>query len=141
MRVAEAFVLDTSAFLTLTEEEEGVDVVKARIAAAVEGTVELHASFVSLTEVEYISVQEKGQAVADVRLADMRALPIRWHHTDDAMCSAAAKFKAAHKLSFADSFVVALAQKLDATLIHKDPEIEALGPVVKQEMLPPKTGT
>ena len=133
-------VLDTSAFLALLEQEPGADEVKRHIAAAIEGLAALHASFVSLTEVEYISTQERGQEIADARIADLRAMPIRWHHSDGAMCSAAAKLKAAHKLSFADSFVVALAQRLDATLVHKDPEMEALGAVVKQEMLPPKTG-
>ena len=136
----EFVVLDTSAFLTLTDEEAGADLVEARIVGAIEGTVSLHASFVSLTEVEYINLQEKGEAIADTRLADMRALPILWHHSDSEWCSAAAKLKAAHKLSFADSFVVALAQRLEATLIHKDPEIAALGTAVQQEMLPPKGG-
>lgn len=133
-------VFDTSAFLTLFQEEPGADEVDDAITEAVAGNVALHASFVSLTEVEYTTVQKRGQEIANTRLADMRALPIRWHHSDDAMCSAAAKLKAAHKLSFADSFVVALAQQLDAVLVHKDPEIEELGAVVKQQMLPAKTG-
>jgi predicted nucleic acid-binding protein len=57
------------------------------------------------------------------------------------MCSAAAKLKAAHKLSFADAFIVALAQRLDAVLVHKDPEIENLGAVVRRQMPPPKTAS
>lgn len=83
------------------------------------GHAELNACFVSLAEVEYITFREEGQTVADARLGDIRALPIRWYHSDDDLCSAAAKLKAAHKLSFADSFVAALARRLDATLIHK----------------------
>ena len=138
--MAEAVVLDSSAFLALAEEEAGADAVEARIAGAIRGHLSLHASFVSLTEVEYISLQEKGPVIAAARLVAMKALPILWHHTDDAMCSAAAKLKAGHKLSFADAFVVALAQKLDATLVHKDPEIVALGSAVKQQELPPKRG-
>ena len=42
-------------------------------------------------------------------------------------------------LSFADAFVVALAHRLDATLVHKDPEMAELGTVVKQQVLPLKT--
>jgi hypothetical protein len=60
------------------------------------------------------------------------------HHSDNEWCSAAAKLKAAHKLSFADSFVVSLVQRLNATLVHKDPEIAALAGALKQQMLPPK---
>jgi predicted nucleic acid-binding protein len=63
---------------------------------------------------------------------------VKWHHSDDALCGTAAKLKAANKRSFADAFVAALAQRLDATLIHKDPEFLALTDAVKQRMLPPK---
>ena len=56
------------------------------------------------------------------------------------LCSDAAKLKAAHKLSFADSFVAATAQRIGAVLLHKDPEFNAVSGVVKLRMLPPKTG-
>jgi len=138
--VAEAVLLDTSAFLTLTGDEAGADTVQGLITDAMAGEVALHASFVSLTEVEYITIQEEGDATARQRLADIKALPIQWRHSDDAPCSAAAKLKAAHKLSFADSFVAATAQRIGAVLVHKDPEFVALGDMVRQRMLPPKTG-
>jgi len=137
--VAEAVLLDTSAFLTLTGDEPGADTVQGFITDAMAGEVALHASFVSLTEVEYITIQEEGEATARQRLADIKALPIQWHHSDDALCSAAGKLKAGHKLSFADSFVAATAQRLGAVLVHKDPEFKALSGLVKQQMLPAKT--
>ena len=46
--------------------------------------------------------------------------------SQDALCSEAAKLKAAHKLSFADSFVAATAKRFDALLVHKDPEFNAV---------------
>ena len=85
--------------------------------------------------------QERDAKDALELLAFAKAQPVVWHHSDDALCSAAAKLKAAHKISFADSFVAALAQRLDAALIHKDPEFKALGAVLKQQMLPAKSGT
>ena len=112
---------------------------QALINAAIAGGIQLHASFVSLTEVEYITLQEEGQQVAEERLAEFKALPVQWHHSDDVLCSAAAKLKAAHQLSFADAFVAALAQRLSAKLVHKDPEFTALAGIVKLEMLPPKS--
>ena len=139
--MAESFVLDTSAWLALDEREPGAGDVEAILARAWLGDAEVHASFVTLTELEYIRTQEADAEQASELLAFARSQPATWHHSDDAMCSVAAKFKAAHQLSFADSFVVALAQRLDATLVHKDPEIEALGGAVKQRMLPPKDGT
>ena len=136
--MADRVVFDTSAFLTLTGDEPGADRVQAHVTDAIAGRVQLHASFVSLTEVEYITLQEEGEEVAQQRLAEVRTLPIQWHHSDNALCSAAAKLKAAHRISFADSFVAALAQRLDATLVHKDSEFDALADIVKLAGLPPK---
>lgn len=136
--MGEDIVLDTSAVLTLTGNEPGADEVEAHILNAIAGRVRLHASFVTLTEVEYITQQEEGELAARQRLAELVALPIQWMHSDPALCSEAAKLKAAHKMSLADSFVAATARLFDAVLIHKDPEFVALNTVVKQRMLPPK---
>jgi predicted nucleic acid-binding protein len=64
-----------------------------------------------------------------------------WLHSDDAFCDSAAALKASHRISFADAFVAAAALRVDATLVHKDPQFAALAGLVKQEMLPPKTST
>lgn len=138
--MADTVVLDTSAFLTLTGEEPGADTVQKFITDALAGEIDLHASFVSLTEIEYITRQKEGEEIARQRLADIKALPIQWLHSDDALCGEAAKLKAAHKVSFADAFVAATAQRLDATLVHKDPEFNTLAGVIKLHGLPPKAG-
>ena len=138
--MADAVVLDTSAFLTLTGDEPGADTVQKFITDALAGVIDLHASFVSLTEIEYITRQKEGEETARERLADIKALAIQWHHSDDALCSSAAKLKAAHKVSFADAFVAATALRLHATLVHKDPEFDALQGILKLHPLPPKTG-
>ena len=136
--MAEPIVLDTSALFTLIGDEPGADVVLDCIARAIAGGVQLHGSFVSLTEVEYITMQEEGPVLAQQRMADLNALPIRWAHSDPELCSAAAALKAAHRLSFADAFIAATALRFDALLIHKDPEFQSLPPVLKQQMPPPK---
>jgi predicted nucleic acid-binding protein len=48
--------------------------------------------------------------------------------------------KAAHKVSFADAFVAATAQRFNATLVHRDPDFDALKGVIKLYPLPPKPG-
>lgn len=138
---AEVLVLDTSAWIALDEREEGWEQVDALLTDAWQKKVLLHGSFVTLTELEYIRTQEANAEQAAEILRFVRSQPVTWHHSDDAICSGAAKLKAAHKLSFADSFVAALALRLDATLVHKDPEFDALGEAVKQRMLPPKIGS
>lgn len=49
-------VFDTSTILTLTSEEPGADIVQDFIKEAIAEKIVLHASFVSLTEVEYITL-------------------------------------------------------------------------------------
>lgn len=133
-------VLDTSAWLTLAESESGAEEVEAYVADAWLGRVSVHGSFVSLTELQYIRTNEQGAESAAKLIAWVKQQPVRWHHSDDALCSEAAKLKAAHKLSFADAFVAATAKRLDAVLVHKDPEFDALKGVMKLHPLPPKPG-
>jgi uncharacterized protein len=137
--VADAVILDTSAILTLTGNEPGADEVQTYLAEAIAGRIQLHGSFASLTEVEYITMQEEGAEAACQRLADLTAMPVQWLHSDAALCHEAAKLKAAHKMSFADAFVAATARRFDGTLVHKDPQFQPLAGELKQHMLPPKS--
>ena len=83
----DAFLLDTSAFLALVEREPGRDRVRDLIERAIRGEVLLHACFVSLTEVRYIVIYKRGPATADETIAELKALPVRWVHSDDALCA------------------------------------------------------
>jgi predicted nucleic acid-binding protein len=132
--------LDTSACFAFLENEAGADIVEKYLLDARAERVAVHASFASLTEVEYITIQERSAADAAAALAKMKGWPVRWHHTDDLLCSEAAKLKAAHKISFADAFVAATALRMDAILVHKDPDFDALSGIIKLHPLPPKTG-
>jgi PIN domain nuclease of toxin-antitoxin system len=72
--VADAVVLDTSAILTLTGNEPGADEVQTYLSEAIAGRIQLHGSFASLTEVEYITAQEEGEEAARrriIRLAEI----------------------------------------------------------------------
>jgi predicted nucleic acid-binding protein len=125
--------------MAFIEDEPGADQVQIALLEAAASGILLLSCFVTLTEVEYITRQERGEIVAEQRLRDLRDLPIRWIHSDDGLCSAAAKLKAAHRVSFADAFVAAAALRFDATLIHKDPEFLPLAPHLKQLALAPKS--
>ena len=133
-------VLDTSAWVALAESEPGADEVEAHVAAAWLGRGSIHSSFVSLTELQYVRTNEQGAESAARLVAWVKQQPVQWLHSDDALCGEAAKLKAAHKISFADAFVAATALRLNATLVHKDPEFTALADVLKLHPLPPKTG-
>ena len=60
----EAVLFDTAAFLTLTGDEAGADEVNALLIRAMAGEVVLHAYFVTLTEIEYITLQKTDEATA-----------------------------------------------------------------------------
>ena len=136
--MAEPLLLDTSAILAFIEDESGADQVQSDLLDATAGSLPLHGCFVTLTEVDYITRQERGGAAADQRVRDLLDLPIQWVHSDVALCSGAAKLKAAHRISLADAFIAAATLRVDATLVHRDPEFLPLLPTLKQLVLPPK---
>ncbi|NOT55075.1 MAG: type II toxin-antitoxin system VapC family toxin [Deltaproteobacteria bacterium] len=132
------YVLDTSALLTLIEDEAGADQVQTLLEQAKQGEVRLLVSFISFMEVYYISLQERGQEEAQERLRLLAVLPMSRVESTEPLTILAGQFKAAHRLSVADAWIAALAQERDATLVHKDPEFEQLEAVVKVLKLPYK---
>lgn len=124
--MSERQVLDTSAILAYFEDEDGADLVAEALLGAARGERSVSVSFVSLTELQYILIQERDSASADRALAVVRSWPVDIVHSTDAVCRQAAVFKAAHRISLADAFVAATAKLRNAALIHKDPEFEAL---------------
>ncbi len=131
----EQFVLDTSALLTLIEDEAGADRVYEVIEAK-RATV----PWVALLEMAHISQQERGQDEAERRYAFIKTLPLTivWE-ADEAILLQASRLKASHRISLGDSIIAAHAIRLKAVLLHKDPEFEALSEKVIQETLPYKS--
>ena len=129
------YLLDTSALLTLIEDEAG--------AARVEEVLRTQSAIItwmSLLEVTYITQQERGVAEAEYRYALLKALPVTllWQ-VEEATLLTAARLKAVHRLSLADTLIATYAMQMKATLLHKDPEFEALTEQVDLEALPYKT--
>lgn len=130
----EHYLLDTSALLTLIEDEAGAERVEHVLS---QGQVVL--PWLVLLEAYYIAQQEHDQAEADRRYALMKQLPatILWE-ADEPTLLTAARLKAVHHLSLADAIIAAFAIRQNATLLHKDPEFEALAGQVSMEVLPYK---
>lgn len=130
----ERYVLDTSALLTLMEEEAGAERVEQVLREA-----QVLLPWVVLLETHYITQQERGPAEADRRYALIKQLPatILWD-MDEPTVLTAARLKAVHRLSLADALIGALAIREQAILLHKDPEFEALAGQVALEALPYK---
>ncbi len=139
MSVADV-VLDTSAIFSLLRDEPGSDFVEARLKEAGAGKARLVASFVSLTEIFYNTMQLADKTRANELLAIVQGWPVEFIYPDEALCLAAGEIKALFPLSLADAFVAATAREANAVLLHKDPEFESLRGTVKLKALPYKSG-
>jgi predicted nucleic acid-binding protein len=128
------YLLDTSALLTLIEDEDGA----ARVETLLRQPSTI-ISWVSLLEVAYITRQERDATEADHRYALLKALPVSLLWTvDEPTLLAAARLKAQHRLSLADTIIAAYAIQMGAILVHKDPEFEHVADQVTLEALPYK---
>src|SRR5881397_2130761 len=135
------YVLDTSAWLNLIEDEAGADSVEELIAQARAGEIVVLVSFMSFMEVYYPTMQERDRHEAQAHVDLMAALPGLRVDSTAALSLLAGELKAQHRLSVADAWIAALAQERNATLVHKDPEFEQVEATVKVLKLPYKVGS
>lgn len=128
------YLLDTSAILTLLEDEEGAQRVESLLRKE-----EILLPFLALLETYYITLQEQSEDVADLRYALLKQLPatILWT-MDEPTLLAAGRLKAYYRVSLADALIAAFAIRHHAILVHKDPEMSLLAETVQLETLPYK---
>jgi predicted nucleic acid-binding protein len=127
------FLPDTSAILTMMDGEEGADLVEDILR-----TREILLPALVLFEAYYKSIQYRGLETAELRYATLRS--IRATHVSELaepVLLKGGEFKAQYQISLADSIIAAYAFVHNATLVHKDPEFEALT-MVSQIKLPYK---
>jgi predicted nucleic acid-binding protein len=129
-----SYLLDTSALVTLLEDEAGAD----RVEHVLKQASTLICA-VSLLELRYITLQVRTEAEADVRHALLKrsGATILWE-LDEPIVLKAAGLKAEHSISLADAVIAASAHRHGAILLHKDPEFDGLPDSIKQERLPYK---
>jgi predicted nucleic acid-binding protein len=132
------FVLDTSALLTLHQDEPGAVEVETVLAQAGQEH-RVWICFISLMEFFYIIQQQASIEKARQSYAALKQLPLMVIEGDEELGLMAADIKANHRLSLADAWVGATAERLGAILIHKDPEFEQLKSRIKLQNLPYKT--
>ncbi|MBF0532700.1 MAG: type II toxin-antitoxin system VapC family toxin [Candidatus Omnitrophica bacterium] len=132
------FVLDTSAVITYLIGEAGSHTVQEILSAAQKNKCKIYLSFVTLTEVYYVTIQRQNTAAAREIVVHLSALPVEIIHSNERIALSAGRLKAGHKISLADAFVAATAIEKKATLVHKDPELDSLQESVKLFRLPYK---
>jgi len=130
------YLLDTSALLTLRDDEPGAERVAEVLHQAARGKARCYGCFISLMEVLYRVWRDEDEATGRLAYQQCLALPIEWVRDSDALLLRAAEIKALYPLSLADAWIAACALEQGAVLLHKDPEFDALP--VAQETLPLK---
>jgi predicted nucleic acid-binding protein len=132
---AESYVFDTSALLTLWNDEEGADVVENLLRS---GAV-VYVSFMSCMEGRYRLWKNAGRAESDEFSRYLDLLPLERMDLNHRIFEAAIEIKATSSLSVCDSWIAAAAVATQSILVHKDPEFEQLKTIVKLKPLPCKT--
>ena len=117
-----AFCLDTSAILTLRDDEPGAE----RVAMVLEGPDPCFACFITRMEVLYRVWKDEGERSGRLAYEQLQSLPIQWVDQTEPLLLEASRIKALHRLSVADAWIAAAALLGRATLLHKDPEFEAI---------------
>jgi len=130
------YLLDACAMLALLDDEEGANVVIGLLDSARRGEITLSMNAANLIEVYYDRIRIYGHELADAIIRGIyEDSPISIiEELNPAIVREAAYFKAAGKMSFADSILVATARYTGATVVTCD-HVE-LGPVERQEQIP-----
>ncbi len=137
MKTTELYVLDTSALLTLWNDEEGADLVEDILRSGAHVCV----SFMSCMESRYRIWKNRGRAESDEFAKYLDLLPLKRINITDAIFEKSIEIRAAKSLSICDSWIAATAVAADAVLVHKDPEFEQLKTIVRLKPLPYKPVT
>jgi predicted nucleic acid-binding protein len=130
-------VVDSWALLAWLRDEKPAAYVRNVLQQAEAGDIQLLMSWINAGEVYYMLARKHNTPIAEEFLTRLPSLPIRLVKPDEGAVIAAARLKSMHKISHADAFAAALAQKEDATLITGDPELKGLSDVLEIEWIGP----
>lgn len=131
------YVHDSFSLLAHFREEPGAPRVRQLIASSQH---QHWITVINLGEVQYKVAREEGDDRADSVIGSALDLPIQLVEADFVLAIDAARIKARFRMSYADCFAAALAQRLSAIVVTGDPEFEAIerAGALQIEWLPPK---
>jgi ribonuclease VapC len=123
-RKPKIIVLDSWAIMSYLQDEASAEKVADIIADAHEDNTPLLMSVVNAGEVWYIISRRTSEGDADRSIRQLKQLGIEMVDADWDMAHDAGRFKAKHKMSFADCFAAALAKQRKAHLVTGDQEFK-----------------
>lgn len=124
-------VIDAHALLVFLEKEPGFEKVESFFITAVEKDNYLLMASVNFGEVYYIVLRECGEEKAKEIERIIKTLPIEIINVDIELAKEAGRFKALHKLSYADCFAAGLAKVHKGEVITGDKEFKTLEKEIK----------
>ena len=137
MRVnRKSFVLDSYALLSYLGNERGKQRITELLRDAQKGKIYLLLCTINLGEILYITERRRGLASAQNIQSAIETLPIKNIEATRNLVLDAAHIKANYALSYADAFVVAVAQQQNGIILTGDPEFRAVEDFVDVEWLP-----
>jgi ribonuclease VapC len=124
-------VLDSWALLCYLEREPGVEKIIDLFTKAVDSSQPLFMCVVNWGEVYYQVARRWGEPRAREIERVIQTLPIKVIEADQDLTREAARFKAVHKMSYADCFAAALARLRKSELVTGDREFKAVEKEIK----------
>lgn len=134
IEATESYVFDTSALLTLWNDEEGADSVEHLLRSG----ARVYVSFMSCMEGRYRIWKNASRTESEDFSKSIDLLPVTRIDITDQIFEKAIEIKATNSLSVCDSWIAATAVATDSILVHKDPEFEQVKAIVKLKPLPYK---
>jgi ribonuclease VapC len=130
------FILDSYALLAYLGDEPGRAQIERVLEEAKDGRCKLLLCMINFGEVLYMTERHRGLVKAQKVQALIESLPIDLVDASRNLVLDAAHIKANHALSYADAFVVTLAQRERGVVLTGDPEFQAVEELINIEWLP-----
>jgi len=130
-RKAKALVLDSWSVIAYLEDEPSGQQIADLIASAHEEAIPVYMCVVNAGEVWYIIAREISEEEAKCNVKELRDLRIQFVDVDWELTQEAARFKAQHKMSYADCYAAALAKAKKADLVTGDTEFKVVEEQIK----------
>ena len=128
-------ILDAHGLMVFLEKEPGFEKVESFFIDAVEKDKNLLMTSVNFGEVYYIILRECGEEKAHEIENIIGTLPVDIVDVDIRLAREAARFKAHHRISYADCFAAALAKVCNGEVVTGDKEFKELENEIRIEWL------
>ena len=120
------YVLDSYALIAYFEGEKGAKAVAGIFKDALADKAEVFLCVVNWGEMYYIALREGGDDKAELYRSTLAKYPITVVEANKELTIQAARYKAFHRISYADAYATALAKLRKAGLVTDDKEFKPL---------------